>query len=192
MFYKFARAVLRMIYRLLFRIQIQGTENIPGQGGVLLCSNHISNLDPPMVGIFIKRQIRFMAKEELFQAPLLGPILPKLGAFPVKRGGISKESIRTALNVLREGGVMGIFPEGTRNSQNAAAKRGAAVFALRSDAAVIPVAIIGQYKLFSKIKVVYGKPVDLTAYKGKDATGTAEEATDKIMAAIRQLIKEHQ
>ncbi|WP_411342938.1 lysophospholipid acyltransferase family protein [Paenibacillus sp. WLX1005] len=192
MFYSFARAVIRFVYRLLFRIQKVGTENIPAEGGVLLCSNHISNLDPPLVGILIKRHIRFMAKEELFALPVLGPILPKLGAFPVKRGGISKDSIRTALNVLRDGGILGIFPEGTRNSQAQVAKKGAAVFALRSDAVVIPVAIIGQYKLFGKMKVVYGTPVDLTAYKGKDATGTAEEATDKIMAAINQLKQQHQ
>ncbi len=191
-FYRFIRAVLRLIYRALFRIQITGAENIPADGGVLLCSNHMSYLDPPIVGIFIKRPVRFMAKEELFKVPVLGPIIDKLGAFPVKRGGISKDSIRTALKVLREGGIMGIFPEGTRNSQSSVAKKGAAVFALRSDAAVIPVAIIGQYKLFSKIKVVYGKPVDLQAYKGKEATGTAEEATEKIMAEIRQLMKQNQ
>ncbi|WP_046215002.1 lysophospholipid acyltransferase family protein [Paenibacillus wulumuqiensis] len=192
MFYRFIRALIRFFYRILFRIKAEGLEHIPQEGGVLLCSNHISNLDPPMVGILIKRQVRFMAKEELFHAPVLGPIIARLGAFPVKRGGISKESIRTALTILREGGIMGIFPEGTRNSQAAAAKRGAATFALRSDAAVIPAAIIGNYKLFRTTKVVYGPPVDLSAYKGKDATGTAEEATEKIMEAIRKIIRENQ
>ena len=145
MFYRFIRALIRFFYRILFRIKAEGLEHIPQEGGVLLCSNHISNLDPPMVGILIKRQVRFMAKEELFHAPVLGPIIARLGAFPVKRGGISKESIRTALTILREGGIMGIFPEGTRNSQAAVAKRGAATFALRSDAAVIPAAIIGNF-----------------------------------------------
>lgn len=192
MFYRFIRALIRFFYRILFRIKAEGLEHIPQEGGVLLCSNHISNLDPPMVGILIKRQVRFMAKEELFHAPVLGPIIARLGAFPVKRGGISKESIRTALTILREGGIMGIFPEGTRNSQAAVAKRGAATFALRSDAAVIPAAIIGNYKLFRITKVVYGPPVDLSAYKGKDAIGTAEEATEKIMEAIHKIIRENQ
>lgn len=83
---------------------------------MLLCSNHISNLDPPTVGILLKRKVHFMAKAELFNVPVLGPLIGKLGAFPVKRGGVSKESIKLALNILRDGKVMGIFPEGSRGA----------------------------------------------------------------------------
>lgn len=81
-----------------------------------MCSNHISNLDPPTVGILLKRKVHFMAKAELFNVPVLGPLIGKLGAFPVKRGGVSKESIKLALNILRDGKVMGIFPEGSRGA----------------------------------------------------------------------------
>lgn len=192
MVYTICSTILRILYVFLFRLKAVGKEHVPEQGGVLLCSNHISNLDPPTVGILLNRKVRFMAKEELFKVPVLGPLIRQLGAYPVKRGGVSKESIKTSLLILREGGVLGIFPEGSRNAGDAAAKNGAASFALRTDAAVVPVAIVGQYKLFGRTKVVYGPPINLDDYRGKGAIGTVDEATDKIMLAIRQLIQENQ
>ncbi|WP_334071604.1 MULTISPECIES: lysophospholipid acyltransferase family protein [Paenibacillus] len=189
MIYSFCRGALRLIYKLLFRLEAHGLEHIPAEGGVLLCSNHISNLDPPTIGILLQRKVHFMAKKELFDIVGLGWLIKQLGAFPVKRGGVSKESIKTALTLLREGHVMGIFPEGTRNKGEDAGigKRGAATFALRSDAAVVPVAIIGDYKLFRKMKVVYGPPVDLSAFKEDKGPDAAEMATEAIMARIAEL-----
>lgn len=189
MIYSFCRGALRLIYKLLFRLEAHGLEHIPAEGGVLLCSNHLSNLDPPTIGILLQRKVHFMAKKELFDIFGFGWLIKQLGAFPVKRGGVSKESIKTALTLLREGNVMGIFPEGTRNKGEDASigKRGAATFALRSDAAVIPVAIIGNYKLFRKMKVVYGPPVDLSAFKEEKGADAAEMATEAIMARIAEL-----
>lgn len=189
MIYSFCRGALRLFYKLLFRLEAHGLEHIPAEGGVLLCSNHLSNLDPPTIGILLQRKVHFMAKKELFDIFGLGWLIKQLGAFPVKRGGVSKESIKTALTLLREGNVMGIFPEGTRNKGEDASigKRGAATFALRSDAAVIPVAIIGNYKLFRKMKVVYGPPVDLSAFKEEKGADAAEMATEAIMARIAEL-----
>lgn len=189
MIYSFCRGALRLIYKLLFRLEAHGLEHIPAEGGVLLCSNHLSNLDPPTIGILLQRKVHFMAKKELFDVFGFGWLIKQLGAFPVKRGGVSKESIKTALTLLREGHVMGIFPEGTRNKgeDTSIGKRGAATFALRSDAAVIPVAIIGNYKLFRKMKVVYGPPVDLSAFKEDKGTDAAEMATEAIMARIAEL-----
>lgn len=189
MIYSFCRGALRLFYKLLFRLEAHGLEHIPAEGGVLLCSNHLSNLDPPTIGILLQRKVHFMAKKELFDIFGLGWLIKQLGAFPVKRGGVSKESIKTALTLLREGHVMGIFPEGTRNKGEDASigKRGAATFALRSDAAVIPVAIIGNYKLFRKMKVVYGPPVDLSAFKEEKGADAAEMATEAIMARIAEL-----
>lgn len=189
MIYSFCRGALRLIYKLLFRLEAHGLEHIPAEGGVLLCSNHLSNLDPPTIGILLQRKVHFMAKKELFDIFGLGWLIKQLGAFPVKRGGVSKESIKTALTLLREGHVMGIFPEGTRNKGEDASigKRGAATFALRSDAAVIPVAIIGNYKLFRKMKVIYGPPVDLSSFKEDKGADAAEMATEAIMARIAEL-----
>ncbi|MCK8486316.1 1-acyl-sn-glycerol-3-phosphate acyltransferase [Paenibacillus sp. MBLB2552] len=192
MIYRFCRSVLRILYKLFFRLEASGLEHIPNEGGVLLCSNHITLFDPPTIGIMLKRKVHFMAKQELFQIIGFGWLIRQLGAFPVKRGGVSKESIKTALTLLRSGHVMGIFPEGRRvkgAEESVVGKKGAATFALRSDAAVIPVAIIGTYKLFQKMRVVYGPPVDLTEFKENGGPVAAERATDKIMSSIAELKK---
>ncbi|MVP00064.1 1-acyl-sn-glycerol-3-phosphate acyltransferase [Paenibacillus sp. N10] len=190
MFYRFARGLCNLFYALFFRLRVIGRENIPEVGGVLLCSNHISNFDPPTVGIRLKRQVHFMAKAELFQIPVLGPIINKLGAFPVKRGGVSKESIKGAISLLRDGHVLGIFPEGTRNNPGGIGKKGAAMFALKSGAAVIPAAIIGDYRLFRRMTVVYGKPVDLTSFT-ESGSPDLEQVTEHIMQAIQALADEY-
>ncbi|WP_138492975.1 lysophospholipid acyltransferase family protein [Paenibacillus pinistramenti] len=188
MIYRLCRFIAKVIYKLLFRIEAVGLEHIPQEGGVLLCSNHISNFDPPSVGILLKRKVHFMAKAELFNVPLLGKLIKALGAFPVKRGGVSKESIKISLKLLREGHVMGIFPEGTRHAAaDAAVKKGAANFALRSGAVVIPVAILGNYKLFRKVRVVYGPPVDLDEFRENPTGDAVDIATERIMSSIRQL-----
>ncbi|WP_106767996.1 lysophospholipid acyltransferase family protein [Paenibacillus faecalis] len=186
MIYKFCRAVLRGLFAVLYRFESVGVHNIPAEGGVLICANHTSYMDPISVGIHVKRQVKFMAKAELFQVPVLGSLIRQLGAYPVKRGGVSKDSIKTSLKILRGGEVMGIFPEGTRNSDSEAAKRGAASFALRSGATVIPAAIVGDYKLFGKTKIIYGAPLDLSAFKDDKSP----EALDKVTSLIMQRIHE--
>lgn len=186
MIYAICVGLLRLIYAILFPLKIVGKENVPKEGGVLLCANHISLLDPMTIGIKLDRQVKYMAKAELFEVPVLGWLINKLGAFPVKRGGVSKESIKTALNTLRNGNVMGIFPEGTRNSDAGVAKKGAASFALRSGAAVIPAAIIGQYKPFRRMVVVYGAPVDLSQFLNCGSE-SLEAVTDVIMDRIREM-----
>ncbi|SFS59458.1 lysophospholipid acyltransferase family protein [Paenibacillus sp. 453mf] len=189
MIYSICRGLLRFIYTVLFRLEAVGRENIPREGGVVLCCNHISNYDPPTLGIKIERKVRFMAKSELFDIPVLGPVLKAVGAFPVKRGGVSKESIKTALKILRDGQVLGIFPQGSRNNDGGIGKKGAASFALRSGSAVVPAAIIGEYKLFRKMKIVYGKPVNLDEFKDDPSGDALERATEKIMSKIDEMTK---
>ncbi|EGG32195.1 MULTISPECIES: lysophospholipid acyltransferase family protein [Paenibacillus] len=187
MIYVFCRAVVRGLFAILYRFESVGVHNIPSEGGVLICSNHISVRDPISVGIHVKRQVKFMAKAELFNIPVFGWLVRQLGAFPVKRGGVSKDSIKTALTILRSGEIMGIFPEGTRNSDATAAKRGAASFALRSGATVVPAAIIGDYKPFRKVKIIYGAPVDLSRFEGDKSPEALDGATELIMAKIHEM-----
>ncbi|MHA0855476.1 lysophospholipid acyltransferase family protein [Paenibacillus sp. CMAA1364] len=190
MIYVLCRGLLRIIFAFLYRLEAVGKENVPVHGGVLLCSNHISMLDPITVGIKLRRQVKYMAKAELFDVPVFGSLLHQLGAFPVKRGGVSKEAIRMSINILKQGEMMGIFPEGTRNSTTGIAKKGAASFAFRSGATVIPVAIFGKYKLFRKMKVVYGAPVDLSSFMGETSSGDQlEAATEAIMSRIYEMQK---
>ncbi|GFN30622.1 lysophospholipid acyltransferase family protein [Paenibacillus xylaniclasticus] len=189
MLYVFCRTVLRLVYRFLFRLEAEGVHHVPASGPVILCSNHLSNFDPPTIGIQLERKIQFMAKKELFDIPLFGRLITALGAFPVKRGGVSKEAIRSSIELLSAGGMMGIFPEGTRHSNGEAAKKGAAMIALRSGAVIIPVYIDGNYKLFRKTVVRYGPPVDLSDIIAEPSTDSLERVTQRIMEHIRALRK---
>ncbi len=189
--YKFAKTVVGMALYPTYRIEVIGKENFPKEGGVLLCANHIDNLDPPVVGITAPRDVHFMAKEELFNLPILKQLLPGILAFPVKRGMSDREALRRGLQVLKDGNVLGLFPEGTRNKTGEIGKglAGAGFFALRSDALVVPCAIIGPYKAFKKLKVVYGEPINVKEYQGEKLN--AEQATDLIMGKIGDLINQH-
>jgi 1-acyl-sn-glycerol-3-phosphate acyltransferase len=190
-FYTFARSVVNTIIKPLYRIEVIGLEKFPREGGVLLCSNHIHNFDPLVVGITAKRPIHFMAKEEIFKVPVLGNIVRKCNAFPVKRGMSDRDALRTGLKILKEGNVFGLFPEGTRSKSGEIGKglAGAGFFALRTDAEVVPCAIIGPYKSFRKLKVVYGNPINMEAMR--ESKASAEQVTELIMTEIDKLIKEH-
>ncbi|MDQ0976139.1 1-acyl-sn-glycerol-3-phosphate acyltransferase [Neobacillus niacini] len=190
-FYSFARSVVAGVFKPWYRIEVSGLEYFPKEGGVLLCTNHIHNFDPLVVGITAPRPVHFMAKEELFKVPVLGNIVRKCNAFPVKRGKGDRESLRAGLKVLKDGNVFGLFPEGTRSKTGEIGKglSGAGFFALRSEADVVPCAIIGPYKSLKTLKVVYGKPIAMDEMRAVKAS--AEQVTELIMSEIDKLIKEH-
>jgi 1-acyl-sn-glycerol-3-phosphate acyltransferase len=190
-FYSFARSVVAGVFKPWYRIEVSGLEYFPKEGGVLLCTNHIHNFDPLVVGITAPRPVHFMAKEELFNVPVLGNIVRNCNAFPVKRGKGDRESLRAGLKVLKDGNVFGLFPEGTRSKTGEIGKglSGAGFFALRTEADVVPCAIIGPYKSLKTLKVVYGKPIAMDEMRAVKAS--AEQVTDLIMSEIDKLIKEH-
>lgn len=193
MIYKLCQLIVHLLYRFLFRYEALGMEHIPDTGAVLLCSNHLSNWDPPFVALPLKRRVRFMAKEELFKVPVLRQIIRYFGAFPVKRGASDKGAIRTALSILRNGQVMVIFPEGTRSKtgQLGEAYTGSGFLALKEPCTVIPVAIIGPYRLFHKVKIVYGPPIQLDDLRQSKANREAARlATERIMDGIRMLLEQ--
>ncbi|WP_069366645.1 lysophospholipid acyltransferase family protein [Salisediminibacterium beveridgei] len=180
-----------MFFRLFYRVKIQGKQNIPEEQGVLLCSNHIHFLDPPLVGSFLKRETRFMAKAELFEAPILKSLIPKFGAFPINRGKSDRKAMRTGLKLLKEGEIVGVFPEGTRSKTGELKKglSGVGFFALRSDAAVVPCAVIGPYRLFKTIHIIYGEPLNMDQLREEKAS--PEATTEAIMRGIQDLIDAH-
>ncbi|TBL79770.1 lysophospholipid acyltransferase family protein [Paenibacillus thalictri] len=191
MLYRFFKAIFHVLFKILYRYEAVGLNHIPASGPVVLCANHTSNLDPPFLGTPLDRDVHYMAKAELFAVPVLGWVLPRIKAFPVKRGGVSKESIRLSLGLLKDGNVIGIFPEGSRSNAGGMGKKGAASLALRGDAEVIPAAIIGTYAPFRKMKIVYGQAIDLSEFKEAGSEGL-ELATDKIMSTIRAMKAEHE
>lgn len=186
--YPAAKAIVGTLLFPFYRIKVIGKENFPKEGGVLLCANHIHAVDPPVVGITCPRPVLFMAKEELFSMPILKNLLPSLNAYPVKRGMSDRKAFRNTLEALKSGNVVGMFPEGTRSTTGELQEglAGAGFFALKGDAVVMPCAIIGAYKPFRRLKVVYGKPIDLTIYREERAS--AEDVTAVIMEEIRKLI----
>ncbi|MGM7701695.1 lysophospholipid acyltransferase family protein [Pseudalkalibacillus sp. Hm43] len=185
--YNLGRSLFNGIFYGGYRIQVEGLENVPKEDGVLICSNHISYLDPPLVGSSSGRTVHFMAKAELFEVPILKNILPKIHAFPVRRGMSDKQALRKGLELLRNGKAVGLFPEGTRSKTGeiGSGLAGAGFFAMKTDAKVIPCAIIGPFKLFRTVKIVYGPEIDFSELKENKAS--AKDATEKIMAEIRKL-----
>lgn len=190
--YKVAKYVVASIFFPLFRINVIGKENVPKKGPVIICSNHISNLDPPVVGITSPRDIYFMAKGELFEKRILGKLLTGIHAFPVKRGISDRNALRTGLKILKNNDTLGLFPEGTRSKTGEVGQplAGAGFFALRSNAVIIPCAIIGPYKAWKKLTVVYGKPMDIEHYRSNNTS--AKEAAEAIMSEIKTLKENHQ
>lgn len=189
MLYRFCRFIVRTLFIVLYRLEANGVANIPLEGPVILCSNHKSLQDPITLGAWVPRKVHYMAKAELFRIPLFGPLIKAVGAFPVKRGGVSKEAIRTAITLLQEGRVMGIFPEGTRNESLGMGKRGAVSMAIRAKAFVVPVALIGDYRLFRKMKAIYGAPIDMRPYAEMGTAESMEAATELIMSRIREMLE---
>jgi 1-acyl-sn-glycerol-3-phosphate acyltransferase len=191
MLYQIFRFGFRILFRYGLRWIVIGKEHVPNEGAVVVCCNHRSNLDPPLVGSPMQRQVFFMAKEELFKIPLISSLIRRFGAFPVRRGVNDKQAIKHTLHLLRENNILAIFPEGTRSLDGRLGKghTGAAMFALKTNATVIPAAIIGSYRPFGRIKVVYGPPVDLSSFKGVPLSGEiAQDATNQIMNSIQNLL----
>lgn len=189
------RAFFRLFFSVFFRWKIIGAENVPSQGPVIVCCNHISNFDPPLLGSSLERQVHYMAKEELFRVPVISFLVTKFGALPVKRGGSDRAAIRTTLKILEEGKMFGIFPEGTRSKTGklGEGQSGVSLFALKSEAQVVPAAIIGPYKLFRPITIVFGHPIDLSHYRDEKASAdTMKATTQRIMDEIQKLLDKHQ
>lgn len=190
-FYYLAVFVLKIWYAIMFKVEIIGKENIPKEGKAILCCNHYSNYDPFSAAIYLDRLPRYIGKKELFKNKLLAWALNEVKVFPVDRkAAMDMKAVRTALNVLKEGEILGIFAEGTRvkEGEDVAAKAGVAMFAMQGKAPVIPCAISGQYKFRHKITVRYGEPMQLEEYRGQRLTSELmSEITGVIMGKVEEM-----
>lgn len=189
-FYTFARGLVKIYYKFMFHMDIQGEEHIPTEGGVVLCCNHMSNLDPTTMAGFVKRPVRYIAKKELFEKRWSAKLLSALGAFPVDRQTTDMKALKTAIKLLKNGEALGIFAEGTRvkDGEAKAAKAGVALFALKGEAPIVPICISSKYKFRSIVHIRYGKPIYLDEYKGqKVTTEMMEEITEKVMEKVREM-----
>lgn len=191
-FYRFMRVVLGTIYALLYPAQVDGLENIPAEGGFILCCNHISARDPFYLAICCKqRYFHFMAKVELFKCKLIAAFVTALGGFPVDRGHNDLGAVRTALKLVAEGHALALFPQGTRSRDNSRTPMltGVSIIALRSSAPVIPAYIDGPYRLFRRTQVSFGKPVSFEGLGPRVDSETLNAATHRIEDAVWGLKK---
>ena len=185
-FYKITRTILKPIFKFWFNPKIYGSENIPiSNEPVLIASNHTDFFDPCVSIISTKRVIHFISKKELFDGKM-GWFFYKMCCIPVDRSKKNPEAVDRALNILKNNGTVGIFPEGTRNRTNNELldfKYGAMSMAKKTDSWVIPVAVKGKFKFRSKnLKIKYGKP-----FKVDDMT--IEEATSKLRNTILEMLR---
>jgi 1-acyl-sn-glycerol-3-phosphate acyltransferase len=188
-FYWFGRFICRVVL-LLRRMKVYGGANVPRQGGLLVVSNHVSYWDPVVVGSALTRKVHFMAKTELFAIPVFGTIIKWCEAFPVNRRGTDQKAVRAALQFLRQGEVVGIFPEGTRShtAEFLDPYLGAAMLAVHGNAAVLPVAVIGTRGFLGKVEVVIGRPLNFPKPQTKsDLKEKYRVISLKIMDEISQL-----
>jgi 1-acyl-sn-glycerol-3-phosphate acyltransferase len=193
--YHFIGAVSGGPVRRLFRFRSTGEEHLPREGGYVLSANHQSNLDPWPLGLplYPERQLRFMAKSEMYRAPLKW-VLEPAGAFPVRRGMADEEAIRKAVELAKAGEVVAIFPEGTRRNKGskkhkARPRSGAARVALQAGVPLVPAAIGGTERLLKlgPLRVAYGPPIDLSDLQGEDVRRASKVATERLMTAIHEL-----
>ncbi|PKO19352.1 1-acyl-sn-glycerol-3-phosphate acyltransferase [candidate division BRC1 bacterium HGW-BRC1-1] len=197
-FYRLVHFTFGLLCKLLFRAEAVTPENLPITGGLLVCSNHASNLDPPLIAVQVPRELHFMAKAELFSNPLFGRIIRALNAHPVKRDGVDRKTLREYLDVLKGGGALIIFPEGTRTTDGnlQTSKTGAAMIAAQAGVPVMPIYVDGSFEAMprgkswprrTKVRVYYGKPFDTAEIL---AAGDRKDRYERLAAEIMRRIAE--
>lgn len=201
-FYRFSQAVLWPIMRFVGRVEVIGRENVPATGGIIICANHVSYMDPPTLGCAAPRQLRFMAKIELFEIPILGLLVRALNAFPVHRGTADRTALKTAIETVQAGLAVAMYPEGKRSLDGTLLEpeAGVGMIVLRSNAVVIPCALVNTEKFlpphcwhlkFSRVKVIFGEPVEYADLRQHGGRTAVDEVSKRIMSAIGELLQKH-
>jgi 1-acyl-sn-glycerol-3-phosphate acyltransferase len=193
--YTIVESILRPIFMLVYRVRISGREHVPETGGCVLAANHVSVMDGFFLGISTTRQVRFMAKAELYRWPIVKQILQHAGAFPVKRGADAGRAIARGVAELERGAVVGVFPEGTSlPDRKRGYKRGAARLALAAGVPLVPVALVGTELTLEphthrirlpRVEIVIGEPLFVERQEPTEEAAT--ELTARLEAAIASL-----
>jgi len=197
--YNIIKFILRVIFRVLYRVETIDLYKVPRKGKLIICSNHISYVDPVIIGAFIPRCIYFMAKKELYKSKFLASLVTFLNAFPVNRQAFNRKAFHTSFEILKEGNVLGLFPEGTRSTDGILrkGKKGIGFISAVSNTSILPVALSGANKIiqkphkrvfFPRIKLIVGDIVDINTISNKH--GKKEEINiivDKTMKEIGRI-----
>lgn len=178
-----------LVNKTQYKIEYVGTENVPDKGGFILAANHVGTLDPVFIAVGVKnRQIHYMGKKELFENPFTNWLFTKANAFPVARGKADSASLNYAIRDVKEGNILGIFPEGTRSKDGkmGRAKRGVAVIAKEAKADVLPVAFCStdNFKKGTKLTVRFGKMIPFSELNLND-----ESSSEDLKAAAKYIME---
>ena len=187
-FYNFVWSLVKPFYAVFYPRKVYGLENLPAEGGFILCVNHFSNHDPLYIATCISRErhMHCLAKKELFDNKIVRPLVAGLEAIPVDRGHADIAAVRSAMKVVKEGHALGIFPQGTRSLDNTPTPmlNGASLFAMRGGVPVIPAYIDGPYRLFRRTAVRFGPAIEMEGFGKRCDSETLTKVTGHIEAAI--------
>ena len=193
--YTITRWILNIVFFKIFHLHVEGRENIPVKGAVIVAPNHKSNWDPPLIGVaFSNRVVHYMAKEELFKNPIAAWILTMFGTFPVKRGSGDGSAVMRAVRELRKGYPVGIFPEGTRIKREGVGRfhSGMASIAMIEGTDILPVAVVGSLNMPHPKQhpaVLIGKIIHVE--KQKPTKESIQALNEKVKSAIEQLMTDY-
>lgn len=191
-FYRVIYAIFVHPVRALFRIRVQNPERMPTTGGCIICANHTSMLDVLILSAGLGRQIRYMAKKELFSVPIVRHLITALGAYPVDRGGADVASIKRTISFLENGELVGIFPQGTRrpgvDPAATPVKNGVGMIEWHSHATVVPAYIRAKdnrVRMFRRTELILGEPISFEEF-GFEGGGRAQykRATERVFRDI--------
>jgi 1-acyl-sn-glycerol-3-phosphate acyltransferase len=200
MLYRAVRGLIRFLFWIFTELEVDGLENVPAEGPVLLVSNHVNLMDPTVPIGVLKRRVSFMAKEEIFDWPIMGPLFKGLDLIPVARGKIaSRHAIQKALEHLKRGWIVAVYPEGTRSRRPGMgpAHDGAAFLALRTGVPILPVAITGTHMVLQEgksfprrnpVSLRFGPTFQVEQRRGRLNHQDLEELTERIMRRIAALL----
>jgi len=184
---KICRAIVRplcyLAAKIIYRVKIEGLENVPKDSACIICGNHVHALDAPALMATVNRNINFMAKEELWKSAGFRFMTMCYNVFPVKRGKNDLDAVKTALTILKKNEILGMYPEGTRNglARGIKPKNGAVNIAIRAGVPIVPFAVIGDFKPFKKIIYRFGEPIDYSSYKKQEK---AKEVVDSLTKQV--------
>jgi len=199
-FYSFLKLILTILFKMLYRVEVSGYENIPKKGKFILCSNHLSYVDPLIIVGYFSRHVYFMAKKEVFNIRVLGEIISFLNAFPVDRNSIDRKAIKNSCEILNSEEVLCMFPEGTRSTEGVIrdGHKGVGLISIFSSSSpILPMALSGTNKIiqkprkrifFPKVKIIYGNLIDTSPIiKENDNKTAISIILNKTMGSIKEL-----
>ena len=197
-FYHFGNRVLRLVFRVVLRVDIRGLDRVPREGPLIIAISHSSFLDPLLAGAYVPRDVTPMAKIEAFSIPVIGLVVRLYGAFPVRRGEVDLAAFKTALQILQNGSAMVIAPEGHRSENGALqqGREGAIMLSLRSGAPILPVAVWGGKPLWKNLSRLrrtpmwfyVGEPVIPAATGAKPTRERMRDMSNELMVRIAEMM----